>query len=215
MNTLVVLFFLFNVVATILLGVKFASQKENPIFKSFGIALLFNALAFCFWSFGVYQPESLLVCVTLGAVAFLISLVLLFYTSVQKSHDLIGRRLLILLSVFIVVGIFFIGRADPSYAFISEQGFLFFNLGPSVQMLYVFALALASLPAIDLVASKFKAGYGTLFRYALIAQVCGGIMLMTTQDANVLYITGWIIVVSYMILLVGFLFNKKVWIDLK
>lgn len=215
MNTLVVLFFLFNVFATITLGSRFIKKGAgDPVFKTFGIALMINAVAFAVWSFGVVSPENLLICVTLGTVAFLISLIFLFYTSVQKVHTAINRQLLIILSIIVVVGIFFIGHADPSYAFISPEGFLFFNLGPLMQMLYVFVLALTMLPAIDLVASKFKSTYSTIFRYGFIAQVCSGIMLMTTKDSQVLYVTGWVIILVYFLLLITFLLNKKAWSDL-
>jgi len=215
MNILIVLFFLFNVFATAALGSLFIKKGAgNHVFKTFGIALLINAIAFAVWSFGVVRPESLLKCVTLGTVAFLISLVFLFYTSVQKIHASINRKLLIILSIIVVIGLFFIGHADPSYAYISPEGFLFFNLGPLMQMLYVFVLALTILPAIDLVASKFKSIYSIIFRYGFIAQVCGGIMLMTTKDSQVLYVTGWAIILVYFLLLITFLFNKKAWFDL-
>lgn len=215
MNILIVLFFLFNVFATVALGSRFIKKgAENHVFKTFGVALLINAFAFAVWSFGIIRPESLLTCVTLGTVAFLISLIFLFYTSVQKIHTAINRQLLIILSIIVIVGLFFIGHADPSYAYISPEGFLFFNLGPLMQMLYIFVLALAILPAIDMVASKFKSIYSMIFRYGFIAQVCGGIMLITTKDAQVLNVTGWIIMLVYFLLLITFLSNKKAWSNL-
>lgn len=216
MNILIVLFFIFNVFATAVLGGLFLKKGAGDhVFKTFGIALLINAVAFVIWSFGVIRPESLLTCVTLGTVAFLISLIFLFYTSVQKVHTAINRQLLIILSIIVVVGLFFIGHADPSFAYISPEGFLFFNLGPLMQMLYVFVLVITILPAINLVASKFKSIYSTIFRYGFIAQVCSGIMLMTTKDSQVLYITGWIIILVYFLLLITFLFSKKAWSDLR
>lgn len=216
MNTLIVLFFIFNVFTTAVLGGLFLKKGEgNHVFKTFGVALLINAVAFAVWSLGIMRPEILLICITLGTVAFLISLVFLFYTSIQSVHFAINRRLLIVLSIIVIVGIFFIGHADPSYAYISPEGFLFFNLGPLMQMLYIFVLALAILPAIDTVASKFKSIYSIIFRYGFIAQVCSGIMLMTTKDSQVLYVTGWVIILVYILLLVTFLFNKKVWSDLR
>jgi len=214
MNILVVFFFVFNVIATFILGAKFVKQGDSQVFKVFGKALLLNALAFAIWSFGVVQPESLLISVTIGSIIFLISLVFMFDASVLKVQMVISRRLLIMLGIFIVLGIFAIGHADPSYAFISSEGFLFFNLGPLVQMLYVFVFALASLPAFEIVASKFKNPYATIFRYGFIAQFCSGVMLMTTKDAQVIYATGWVIILVYLMLLITFLFNKKAWSDI-
>lgn len=211
MNTSVVLFFLFNVLATAVLGIKFANKRDDKVFKMFGIALLFNAAAFAVWSFGVIRPESLLNSVTLGTIIFLISLVFLFYTSIQKVESVNTRRGLMVLGVIVVLGVFYIGHLDPSYAYISSEGYLFFNLGPLMQMLYVFILALVALPAVDLVASKFKSSYSVIFRYSLIAQISGGIMLLTSKDFQVLYVTGLIIGFVYLLLLIIFVFKSKAW----
>jgi len=211
MDILVVLFFVFNVLAATILGGKFFSKNDNYVFRSFGISLLLNAVAFAIWSFGVISPENLLPSVTLGAIVFLISLVFLFYTSIQNIQSALTRKLLMLLGIIIVIGIFYVGNTDPSQAYISPEGFLFFNLGPLVQMLYIFVLSLAIFPAIDLVASKFKSPYATIFRYGVIAEVCGGIMLITSRDAHALYITGWIICLVYLVLLGVFTLNSKAW----
>jgi len=211
MNISVILFFLFNVLATAVLGIKFAVKRDDKIFKIFGIALILNAIAFMVWSFGLIRPENLLACVTLGTVAFLISLVFLFYISIQKIESVNIRRGLMTLGVIAVLGIFYIGHIDPVYAYISPEGYLFFNLGPLMQMLYVFILALVALPAVDLIASKFKLSYSLIFRYSLIAQVCGGIMLIISKDSQVLYVTGLIIGLVYLLLLITFIFNSKAW----
>ena len=211
MNISVILFFLFNVLATAVLGIKFAVKRDDKIFKIFGIALILNAIAFMVWSFGLIRPENLLACVTLGTVAFLISLVFLFYISIQKIESVNIRRGLMTLGVIAVLGIFYIGHIDSVYAYISPEGYLFFNLGPLMQMLYVFILALVALPAVDLIASKFKLSYSLIFRYSLIAQVCGGIMLIISKDSQVLYVTGLIIGLVYLLLLITFIFNSKAW----
>jgi hypothetical protein len=117
--------------------------------------------------------------------------------------------------VFAVIGVFYIGHIDPVYAYISPEGYLFFNLGPLMQMLYVFVLALVALPAVDLIASKFKSPYSLIFRYSLIAQICGGIMLITSKDSPVLYGTGLIIGLVYLLLLITLVFNSKAWTNVK
>ena len=210
MNSSVVLFFVSNVLATVLLGGKFVSRKD-PLFKYFGIGLLLDAAAFAMWTIGYVNPEQLLTFITFGAVAFLVSLVVFLYASLEQAPA--NTRLLVtVLGAVAVAGIFYVGRyVDPANAFISPEGFLFFNLTPFVQMLYTFALALITLPVIDLVASKFKAPYSALVRYGLIAEVVGGIMLITNKDAQTLYITGWIIGIVYFILWATLLFNRKAW----
>ena len=209
MNSLVLLFFLHNVLATLFLGLKFMGRNDR-VFKSFGIALLLNAAAFVVWSFGILQPESLLTSVTVGAVCFLISLVFMLRT-VAQDVPASNRWLVTILGVVAVFGIFYVGHADPSTAYISPEGFFFFNLGPTVQMLYIFGLALAAIPAINLVASKFKSSFALLVRYGFIAEVVAGIMLITSKDVQVLYITGWVIGAVYVALWGTLLFNRNAW----
>jgi hypothetical protein len=209
MNLSVLLFFLHNVLATFFLGVKFKGRKDR-VFKFFGIALLLDAAAFAAWTFGVIRPENLLICVTLGALCFLASLVFLLHTSLQKVQAT-TRLSLTVIGIAAVLGIFYVGHIDPSTAYISPEGFFFFNLPPLVQMLYIFALTLAALPAIDLVASKFQSSYAALIRYGFIAEVVAGIMLITSKDSQVLYITGWVVAVVYVALWSTLLFSKKAW----
>lgn len=209
MNPLVLLFFLHNVLATFFLGMKFVRRNDSA-FKSFGIGLLLNAVAFAVWLFGIMQPESLLTSVTIGAVCFLVALVFMLRTVVQNASA--GTRLLVTgLGIAAALGIYFVGHADPSTAYISPEGFFFFNLGPLVQMLYIFGLAFAIIPAVDLVASKFRSWYAVLVRYGFIAEVVAGIMLVTSKDIQVLYITGWIIGTVYVALWGTLLFNRNAW----
>jgi len=78
-------------------------------------------------------------------------------------------------------------------------------------MLYIFALSLTTLPLIDLVASKFEGSYSALVRYGFIAQIVGGIMLITSNDVQVLYITGWVVGTIYFVLWTTLLFSHKAW----
>jgi hypothetical protein len=210
MNSSVVLFFASNVLAAALLGGKFV-RKSDPVFKYFGFGLLFDALAFLMWTIGYVKSEQLLSFVTFGAVALLISLAIFLFASLQRASA--GTRLwLTVLGVAAIAGIFFVGRASVNLAYISPEGLLFFNLTPLVQMLYIFALAFTFVPLIDLVASKFEGGYSTLVRYGFIAQLVGGIMLITSKDVQVLYIVGWVIGVVYLILWATLVFSKKAWL---
>lgn len=209
MNIAVFLFFLHNVLATFFLGMKFKGRQDRAL-KFFGFALLLNAVAFAVWTFGIIRPENLLISVTIGAIIFLASLVFFLSASLQKAQPT-TRLLLTGLGVVAVLVIFYVGHIDPATAYISSEGFFFFNLGPLMQMLYIFALALATLPAVDAVASKFTSPYSVLLRYGFIAEVVGGIMLITSKDTQVLYVVGWIIGLVYLLLWTTFLFNKKAW----
>jgi len=210
MNISVALFFASNVVATVLLGGKFFQRKDH-VLKLFGMGLLLDGLAFAMWTIGYINPDQLLPFVTYGAIAFLVSLAVFLFTSLE-SASASNRLLITATGVVALLGIFYTGRyIDPGTASISSNGFLFFNLTPFVQMLYTFALALIALPVIDLVADKFKAPYSVLVRYGLIAEVVGGVMLITNKDAQTLYITGWVIGIVYFVLWTSLLFNKKAW----
>ena len=207
MNTSVLFFFLSNIVATALLGGKFAMRSDS-VFKYFGFGLLLDSAAFALWTIGYMNPGQLLPFVTYGAIAFLISLVVFLYASLQQTPA--STRLFVtLLGAAALIGIFYIGNSSSNSAYISTEGFLFFNLTPLVQMLYLFGLAFASLPLIDIVASKLKAPYSALVRYGFITEVVGGIMLITNKDVQVLYITGWIIGIVYFALWATLLFDRK------
>ncbi len=208
MNSSVAIFFAVNVVAAALIGGRFLS-KSDPVFKYFGIGLLFDALAFAFWTIGYINSSLLLNCVTLGAISLLVSLVLFLYASLQ-NHSATDRILGTVLGIVVVIAIFMIGRYSPNFAYISPEGLLFFNLTPLVQMLYVFALAFTFLPLTDLVASRLGSPYSALVRYGFIAQFVGGIMLIMSKDVQVLNITGWIIGIVYLVLC-AVLFSNKAW----
>jgi hypothetical protein len=209
MNISVVLYFLHNVLATFFLGGKFMS-RHNKVLKVFGMALMLDAAAFAAWAYGVVNSQSLLPSVTVGAVLFLASLVFMFNAFFSESSSS-TRLFMTIVSILAVGGIFLVGHADPAYATISSEGFLFFNLSPFVQMLYIFALSIASFPLVDLIAVKFKSPYSSLIRYGFIAEIVSGIVLITSRDADVLYITGWLVGVVYVLLWSTLLFGKKAW----
>ncbi|MFA5433500.1 MAG: hypothetical protein WC319_11615 [Candidatus Paceibacterota bacterium] len=206
MNLFVLLFFLFIVLSTFLLGINLV-RRGGKVFKSFGMALLLDGVAFILWSLGLLQPEKIAFYVTWGAIFFLASLVFLSRVSIQKIPEAKNRFLLTILSAVAAFGIFYVGmgRAD---AYISREGLLFFNLWPIVQMLYIFGLAVAALPAINILASKFKAPYSLLISYGFMLEVIGGIILIINTDFQVLNITGWIMAIAYLALLT-ILFSKK------
>jgi hypothetical protein len=213
MNFFVILFFLSNVVATLVLGSKFASHKNDKIFRGFGMALLLDAAAFLVWTLGLIQPAIMLTCVTIGTIIFLVSLIFMVDASAQEARKNYTRWLFTGSSIVIAFGIFLVGRYTylDNYAYISEEGLLFFNLGPVVQMLYVFALTLATLPVLNLVARKFEKPFSLVVQYGFIIEIVGGIILVTSNDFMAVYITGWVMAVSYLIMWILLVFSKKAW----
>lgn len=124
MNSSVLAFFVTNVLAAALLGGKFAAKKDR-VFRYFGIGLLFDAVAFAFWTLGYASPAMLLNCITFGAIALLISLVFFLVASLQE-YSLGTRTLGAVIGAVSVVAIFIVGRNSPNLAFISPEGLLFF-----------------------------------------------------------------------------------------
>lgn len=211
MNVLVLLFFLQNIVVTAILGYKFFTRK-NPVFKNFGIALFLNTIAFSIWSFAIIQQTSnLSQYVTAGAAFFITSLVFLLLAGTQEMKA--GTRTgIVTIGVIAGIALFYIRTfMYPSFPSFSPEGLLFFNLQPIVQMLYIFGLALAAFPAIEAVACKFKGSYASLVRYGFIVEIMGGVILITSSNAQVLYILGWIMGTVYFVLCVTLLFGKKAW----
>lgn len=211
MNILVTLFFLHNVLATTYLGSKFSTQKDGTL-KNFGISLLLNAIAFSVWSFAIItQAEELTTFVTIGVAFFITSLVFLLNAGIQNVNPSFRSKLLLLGSFAAVVLFYLRTFIIPAKPFISNEGFFFFNVHPLTQMVYIFALLLTSVMAINAVASKFKGVYSAVIRFCFLIQVIGGIILLTTTDTEVLYLSGWIMGTAYVALWAPLLLNKKTW----
>ena len=216
MNTSVLLFFIHNVLATLLLGGKFAT-RPNPVFKNFGFALLIEAVAFAIWSAAVIlRPENLEQYVSIGTAVLIVSLLFLLAAGTQNLSSA-KRWILLVVGAIVGAGIFYTGSltAYPSLPGFSPEGFFFFNVHPLLQVLYILALALTAFPAIDAVASKFNGIYAVLVRYGFIIEVAGGIVLITAMSTNVsapaLYLVGWVIGIVYFALWATLLFNRKAW----
>ncbi len=216
MNTLVVVFFLHNALATLILGCKFRSQKDRTL-KHFGTALLFTTVAFTIWSVAIIgKVQNLDSYINTGVIFFVISLVCFLMTGVQNMAAS-NRKTVMVIGVGLAIVLLYLRAAFyPSAPGFSAEGFFFFNPHPVIQMLYIFGLSLAVIPAVDAVAAKIKSSfYSRLFRYGFIAEVAGGIVLITSNINNpnitALYLTGWIIGLVYLILWTTAAFNKKFW----
>jgi len=211
MNILVLLFFIHNVLATTFLGIKFFGSK-NRAFKNFGIAMLLNSLAFAIWTVAVVtRPANLEQVVTIGVIPFVISLVFLIICGVDNFEKEI-RTKLIGAGVAVVACLFLVRTfVYPSNPMFTTDGYFFFNMHPIVQLVYVFGFVLTAVPAIFIISSKFKGIYAILVRYGFMAEVIGGIMLITNRDPQALLISGWVMGFVYFALWSTLLFNSKAW----
>jgi hypothetical protein len=214
MNISVALFFIHNVLATLFIGMKLKSHKD-PVFKDFGMGLLLTGVAFAIWTAAVlFKPANLDLFVTVGAFFFIISLMSFLAAGLQR----VANRSSLMTVGFVVALLLFILRTFvyPSNPSFSPEGLFFFNVQPIVQILYIFGLALTVLPATYALANKISNSYySRLFEYGFIIQVMGGILLLTSTNITVLYINGWIIGLTYLVMWTSLLFGKKDWADAK
>ena len=215
MNPYVLIFFLHNVLATLLLGIKFRS-RDDPVLKNFGVGLILNSIAFAVWSAAVFmRPANLELYITVGVLFFIASLVTFLVAGTQNiaEHD---RRSLLVFGVIVAVVLFWIRTfVYPSEPGFSAEGLFFFNPHPIVQVIYIFGLAITVLPAIDALASRFRDGYAMLVHYGFIVQVMAGVILLTSTNPLVLYIDGWVIGIVYLLLWTSLLFSPKAWSGMK
>lgn len=212
MNPLVVAFFLHNTLATLFLGIKFWGKRDMVV-KDFGLGLILNGVAYAVWTLAVIlRPDNLKLFVTLGAIFFIASLVTFLLAGIQNLNNK-SRQSVMLAGAIVAVVLFFVRTfIFPSQPGFSPEGFFFFNLHPVTQVIYIFGLAFTALPGIHALAAKFnQASYSRLVLYGLIAQVMGGVMLITSSDVVLLNMIGWIIGISYLLLWSTLLFNPKAW----
>ena len=212
MKIMVLLFFMHNTLATALLGVRFLS-KGGTFSTYFGIGLLFDAVAFGAWGAALVSPENLPVLVTTGAVLALLSFLLFLKSGIVDLPSTIQTRAVAIGAIFIAAT-FVAGRyIFPTPKFVSDEGFLFFNLHPFVQVMYITALVIAAFPAMEKAGSMFRGGYSMLVKFLLAIQVIGTIVLITNTDTLSLIVVGWCMGLSYFLLWTMLLFRRGIWLS--
>lgn len=212
MNPLVILFFAHTTLATALLGGRFLS-KRIPFARYFGIALLLDAVAFGVWGTALVLPAALPVLVTIGAVSALISFVFFLKAGMVDLPTSIQYPSLAAATAF-VAATFYVGRyVFPTPKFISGEGFLFFNMHPFVQVMYIAGLLLTTFLAIEKIGTVVADRVSILVKFLLVIQVIGTIVLITNIDTLSLLVVGWCMGLSYFALWTMLLFRKGIWLD--
>jgi len=212
MNFSILLFFLHTTLATAIVGGIFMKKGGN-VARYFGLGLLLQTIGFASWALAVMMPGNLATFVTIGAVLTLISFIFFLRSGTDDISPSL-RTLTIVASVVFVIATFVAGRyIFPTPKFISDGGFLIFNLAPFVQLMYITILVLVAIPLIEKVAGLFKPGYSTFVKFALGIQVAGAIVLITSTDTIALLVAGWAIGLTYFILWTTLLTRKDVWLN--
>jgi hypothetical protein len=210
MTILVLLFFAHATFAAAVIGARFLA-RGGTFAASFGIALLLDAMAFAAWGGALVLPDSLPILVTIGAALALVSFV--FFLNAGAS-DMAGslRMPVVIGGAVFVAATFVAGRyIFPTPKFVSPEGFLFFNLHPFVQLMYVTALVVAAFPAIEKAGTLFSGGMSTLVKFLLTLQVAGTIVLITNSDTASLFVAGLCMGLSHLALWTMLLFRKDIW----
>lgn len=210
MNLSVLLFFLHTTLATAVVGGVFL-KRGNNVAKYFGIGLLLEAVGFASWALAVMMPGSLATFVTIGAVLTLVSFMVFLRAATDDISSSL-RNMIIGAGTLFVLATFIAGRyIFPTPKFISDEGFLMFNLAPFVQLMYVTILVLTAIPLVEKVSRMFKAGFSTFVKFALGIQVAGAIILITNADTLSLLVAGGSIGLTYFALWTSLLFRKDIW----
>jgi hypothetical protein len=210
MNLSILLFFLHTTLATAVVGGIFL-KKGNTVAKYFGIGLLLEAVGFASWALAVMMPDSLATFVTIGAVLTLVSFIAFLRAATDDISSSL-RTLILGAGTLFILATFVAGRyIFPTPKFISDEGFLMFNLAPFVQLMYVTILVLMAIPLVEKVAGMFRAGFSTFVKFALGIQVVGAVILITSTDSLSLLVAGWAIGLTYFALWTSLLFRKDIW----
>jgi hypothetical protein len=210
MNLSVLIFFLHTTLATAVVGGMFLKRGGN-VAKYFGIGLLLETVGFASWALAVMMPANLPILVTVGAVLTLVSFILFLLSGTDDIAPAL-KRLTTVAGVVFVIATFIAGRyIFPTPKFLSDEGFLIFNLAPFVQLMYVTILVLVAIPLIEKVSALFISGYSTFVKFALGIQVVGAIVLITSTDTLSLLVAGWAIGLTYFAFWTTLLFRKDIW----
>ncbi|MDX1765737.1 MAG: hypothetical protein R3313_02165 [Candidatus Saccharimonadales bacterium] len=134
-------------------------NKKDKTVKMFGLGMTGYGLGLAAWAVLVItDPENLEPLILTGAVPFLLAH-FAFAKVAYKSIDFAKTSLLMLLvtaaifTTFVVRTFFF--ESQPYY---SSEGLLFFGLHSVAVACYIATIALTFLPAISVLASRFKQG---------------------------------------------------------
>lgn len=198
---LVPLFFIAGTGAMWYLAYRFLAVK-GAAFKHFGIGLALYGLGFAGWTVGVLTKSNIDFWTTVGVIPFATAHLFYLMAATEKAKAA-TRSLLLFGGVAYLLALFiartFIYPSDPGF---SENGLFYFHAQAPVIALYLVAFTLSLLPAINTVSQNIKDK--TL---RLVSQVgftilaVGGIVLVTSYDDNLQTINGWVMGITWIIVL--------------
>lgn len=203
------LFFIAGTGAMFFLAYRFLSAK-GAVFRNFGTGLALYGAAFGIWSLVVLtKPSDLEIITTLGVVPFALAHIFFLLVSTEKVKA--SKRSLLLFGALAYLAVLFLLRTFiyPSAPSFSTNGLFYFNAHPAVVALYIGAFAATLLPAINVVSQKIKdSTLRTISQIGFTIAAIGGIVLVTSVDDDLQTINGWVMGVTYAVLLAAYAFKR-------
>lgn len=188
---LVPAFFLQMVLGTAILSWWLLKRKDKTV-KTFGLGMAGYSLGLAAWSLLVLtKPDDLQPLILAGAIPFLLAH--LAYAKVAyKNLDFTKTSALTLVVLGAIAGTFIVRTfLYPSDPYFSDEGLLFFGLHPLSVAFYITTISLTFLPAISVLASRFKKGnLKTVMHVGLTTLYINSIILVSGKDDALLLING-------------------------
>lgn len=203
------LFFICGAGALWFLAYQFISAKKAE-FRNFGIGLGLYGAAFAIWAAVVLtKPADLGPLTTVGAIPFMFAHIF-FLLAVTNKMKAANKSLILTGGLAYLVVLFllrtFVYPSDPSF---SSKGLFYFHTQPPIIALYIVAFAATLLPAITAVSQLIKdKQLRSISQIGFTTAAIGGIILVTSYDDNLQTINGWIMGITYIVLLVAFARRK-------
>ncbi len=199
---LVGLFFFHGALASLMAGFHFWPKKDHTV-KFFGLALIFNGLAFTTWALlALNHLNNLRVLASLAAVFVILALLSFYVAGIQHLQDTTSYGSALFVGVVAAFGLFILRTfIYPAHLIVTGGGFLLFELRLPVQLAYVFVLVAAVFPAMNAMAGKFKStGLRSLIKACFTTLAIGGILLVTSTNTNLLLVNGIAMSVAFLLL---------------
>ncbi len=206
---LIIIFFIFSTVSTILAGLLLPRLHRTVTTKAMGWGLFLTGIAFGVWSAAVIAKpagDSLNFWISAGAAVYIGALLFFTRAAVSKLQRNTQQLLTASVAVYAVV-LWFVRLALPSNPGFSTDGLFYFQPSDIVSFMYIVLMAAVVLHAVQLTSEDIRESDKTsaqTFSIALVSLFIGGVLLlvgvMDVQD-TLMYLVGWGMAIAQFILL--------------
>lgn len=212
---LVSLFFYHGAIASIIVGIAFFKKNDRTL-KFFGLALLFNGVAFMTWAILVANHlNNLRIIAGIAALFLLLAMYSFMVSALQKVKDVSLYLTVLVIGSLATLGLFVMRSfVYPTHIAITNNGFLLFDMRSQMQIAYILVLCATVLPAANAVAGKFhKSSLGALIRACFTALTIGAVILIVSSDADLILADGIFMSAAFIMLWVAVLAGARKALD--